>query len=232
VSFEMEQEDWQLFMDAATSGMILDCVMVKNNEQVQVKEPKPVKKKGDYSDFAKWLYSSGVMRMPLFWGGVGSEKQHKEWIQQQPCVICGERDLASEATGDMRCEEAHVRTSENAGIGYKPPYLSVPMCHADHQLQHTKGYKALLDRYLAIHDKVSVKPDMKEEWIIDMLKTKAITLIEEWAKSRLYEHFSIESLTEMSPGDFVNFCELTGLEDIRDQIPERFLPPGDVDAYF
>ncbi len=231
VSFEMEQEMWQLFMDADTKGMILDCVMQSNPEGTTVFDPHPPKAKtvkGPHGDFARWFYGSGALRMPKVWEALGSEMDHKHYIQTKNCVICGRQDL-NQDTGEMLCEEAHVRDASNSGTGFKPGFVSVPMCHQHHADQHNHGYASLYQEYCHTHKQAQdLSPDLVEEWMKDRCRKHAMDYIEEWCKLKFYEYFGIDTLTNMSPDMFDGFCNLYGI-DIH--IPTKFLPPGQESMY-
>lgn len=60
--------------------------------------------------------------------------ERRAWIASLPCVICS-------ATPS---QNAHVRTSANAGTGYKPDAKwIIPLCARCHQLQEDHGWLAI-----------------------------------------------------------------------------------------
>ena len=67
VSFELTQEEWQLFMDTETSGMVLECQAVVTHRNIKnEQELKPEKKKkGPYSNEARELMASGFFNNPI-----------------------------------------------------------------------------------------------------------------------------------------------------------------------
>lgn len=61
--------------------------------------------------------------------------KHTRWIATLPCCLAG-RDIP--CGGDVVA--AHIRMGSGAGMGQKPDdNLTVPLCHAHHNFQHTKG---------------------------------------------------------------------------------------------
>ena len=222
VSFEMTQEHWQMFMDADTPGMILDSVMQRVADCPDIVDDRPPKPdKGPYRDFARWVYQQGVLRMPSVWRALGSEDNHTDWVQTQACAICGQQDYVN---GTGYCEEAHVRTSENAGTGYRPPYVSVPMCNRHHHIQHNQGYSALYEEYCEYHgDCKDIRPDLVSDWVHDRLQKKAIEMTEEWCKVRIYDLFEIDTLTWLKPDTLQMFFDMN---EIDKQVDAKYLSPG------
>ncbi|MBU2708848.1 DUF968 domain-containing protein [Zooshikella marina] len=90
---------------------------------------------GPFSKNAEILHKSFFFRTPAVWKAIGSDKAFLAWLRQQPCAIC-KRKAPSEA--------AHVRRVANgAGVGIKPEYSAIPLCHEHHSAQHQSGESAI-----------------------------------------------------------------------------------------
>ncbi len=228
VSFEVHRDDWDNFMEAKTSGMMLNCAMQTVPETGKPEQPEPEKpakpEKGPHGKFAKWVYQSGVLRTPQVWAALGPESEHTAFIQDHDCVICGQRDyIEDKEGGKMLCENSHVRTADNSGTAFKPAYFSVPMCNAHHRMQHQQGYLALYSAYQRYNkNNLAVQADLVAEEMTDILKGKAIKLSEEWAKLAMYDYFDITSLTWLAPEMLAQFFEL---HDIPLSVPSMYLSP-------
>lgn len=61
--------------------------------------------------------------------------QHRAWIRQQPCCVCGTKGTES---NPIQC--AHVRMGTGGGTGMKPgDQWTVPLCYHHHDQQHRWG---------------------------------------------------------------------------------------------
>jgi len=116
---------------------ILNAVITRGDIVETVKEE-------DYGKIASGLYASGFFIAPPVLEKIGSDKQFRAWIQKQPSAIS--KDFSEWVDGEGRCEAAHVRRSNEAGVSYKPPYACIPLTHDEHQLQHQEGETALKPR--------------------------------------------------------------------------------------
>ncbi len=81
---------------------------------------------------------------------VAKDNKYMAWIRRQPSCVSGHQDWF-EKYGEGRCVYAHIRRARNSGVGHKPLYHGVPLTQAEHQLQHDKGEKALLEAYRVPH---------------------------------------------------------------------------------
>jgi hypothetical protein len=98
----------------------------------------------DYGKIASSLYASGFFLAPPVLEKIGSDQQFRHWIQKQPSAIS--KEFSEWIEGEGRCEAAHVRRANEAGVSYKPPYACIPLTHDEHQLQHQEGETALKPR--------------------------------------------------------------------------------------
>ena len=90
VSFELEQEQWQWFMDADTKAMVLaaKCLVTDDGQM-----PEPEKKdKGQYGKMVQLLHHTGFFRAPKVAEAVGTDEEYQEWVRRQKCVISGQHD--------------------------------------------------------------------------------------------------------------------------------------------
>lgn len=104
--------------------------VARNAAQVATQKP--------YGDAASLLYKAGFWLVPTVLEAIGSDAEYRKWIQGQPCIACGGGDYVEE-TGELKCEAAHVKRPSNSGMGHKPEYSCIPLCHACHVLQHNGG---------------------------------------------------------------------------------------------
>lgn len=92
-----------------------------------------------YSAQAEILYRSAFFRTPDVWRAIGSDADFLAWLREQPCCWC---------KAPAPSEAAHVRRiSSGAGVGIKPEYSAIPMCHEHHRLQHEKGESFLAPQH-------------------------------------------------------------------------------------
>lgn len=64
-----------------------------------------------------------------------SDKEYLAWLRTLPCAVCGHNPPS---------EAAHVRLGGRAGIGQKPLFSAVPLCHAHHAQQHTQSHLSIM----------------------------------------------------------------------------------------
>lgn len=207
ITFDFEPRDAQLafklFGERGTGAAIallktektLDELRKTQTENQIFQEETTVEKNGisenkiGYGQFAASLYRSGFFYAPKVLRALGTDAQYRQWIQKQPSAASGNfSEFIDDSEG--RCVAAHVRRSNNAGIGLKPEYSCVPLTNAEHQLQHQKGESALIG--------------------FDFEKEKNAYLIK-WGKSVLYQLFEVSSLTEINPKRLVDWCGPNGL---------------------
>ncbi len=162
----------------------------KSEKEINTVQQESVKAETDqvgdgrpWGQYAASLYKTGFFHAPKLWSALGTDKQFRHWIQQQPSAYSG--NYSEWMNGEGRCIAAHVRRSGEAGTGFKPTYSCIPLTDAEHRLQHQKGESALEDF----------------EW-----EKARNDYIFAWCKSRFYEIFGVDSLTKIHPSDLVDYC--------------------------
>lgn len=175
VSFEIQPDAWQCFMDAATKGMVIAAkACVVDLEGARAIEVAP--EKGPFGKEAAKLYRSGFARCPDVWEAVGSDEDYLAWVRRQPCCVYGEH------SGDVVA--AHVRrVAHGSGMGVKPAYAAIPLCDGHHRIQHQEGESALGGK----------------EWV----DRQRIEHLQRWCWSRLAGGFGVDSMTKVIPADFI-----------------------------
>lgn len=68
---------------------------------------------------------------------IAEDKKYLAWLRTQPCCL----------TGIMPTVAAHVRRSNNSGVGLKPLFSAVPLTDEVHKYQHNHGELACLLRF-------------------------------------------------------------------------------------
>ena len=138
--------------------------------------------------FYQALHKAGFFIVPAVCQAVGTDDQFLDWIRQQTKSATG-RPSGGESGPIV---PAHVRRVANgSGTGIKPPFAAIPLTDQEHRLQHQKGETAIASR---------------EQW--DKWRANYLTY---WVKSRIYEHFNINSLTELPAADFLAWVEYNNL---------------------
>lgn len=216
ISFEVEQELWQHFMDANTKGMLVAAkAQVVQDGQFLEEEPEKstvsLPEKGGYGHYAKKLYTSGFLINPdllQLLGGSHGDRDYEQWVIRQPCVICGQGDY--DDNGDIRNEPAHILTAaaSPARAGQhpnKPAFWQVPMCHAHHALQHQKGYSAAFAEKCRLHGQPVENRGLQE--VKDWFVYRRHDFVSNWVKLRLYRIFQTDSLTKIPPEIFYKWAK-------------------------
>ena len=146
-----------------------------------------------YGASARELKLSGFCRSPDVWRAVGTDEGFRRWIHQQPCVLGSSK--VDPCQGDIVA--AHVRRIANgAGVGIKPPFSAVPLCHHHHHLQHQHGEERLAPKA------------QWDEW--------RIQYVEQWAWESLRALLGYESMGDVPPAVLHAWAEKHGLD--------RYLP--------
>lgn len=184
LEIEIDQDTWQLFMDADTTGMVIAAkACVVGDEADHVEPQKPKSAKGPYSQQAYALEKAGFFHAPPLHRVVGTDAQYLEWLRGQSCAVCG---------AQAPSEAAHVRRiNQGSGTGIKPPYSAIPLCNHCHHAQHEQGESAIggkeqVDKYAAAYLRL-------------------------WARERFKEFFGVESMTQLNPGEVWEWAGRYGL---------------------
>jgi len=214
VSFEVDQETWQMFMDSETKGMIVAGKMFRaeDGEAAHIVEPE---KPGEHGKYWQGLIRAGVFNAPPVLQAIGSDAEYQEWIQKQPSCLSKESDWIEEL-GEGRCEYAHVRRiSEGSGTGIKPDYFGVPLTHKEHHSQHQCGQEFMLDKYWAIVSTANKKIQPiswsrkdAREWF----EKKAVAYRLEWASTTLVKTLGYERRRDCPPEAVKEWSSEHGLD--------------------
>jgi len=183
ISFELERDAWQCFMDAQTKGMVIAakaCVVdIDGAEAIET-----IPEKGPFGKEAAKLYRSGFARCPDVWAAVGTDEDYLDWCRQQPCCADGSHSGPVVA--------AHVRrVSNGSGMGFKPAYSAIPLCDQHHREQHQHGESAIGGK----------------EWV----DRQRIDHLQRWAWERLAGGFGVDSMTKVVPADFIAWAQNNNL---------------------
>lgn len=177
-----------LFPDPGLRGAMVR--LVEDHERGKSKAPArsetPKTAAGSFGQQAKELRTHlNWMTNPKVWAAFGSDDDYLEWLRNQPCAYC-----RSEA---QWCEAAHVRRIANgAGTAIKPPFSAIPLCHADHQRQHTHGESALGGK--------------------DWFDKQRIVHVQEWLWHTMKTLFSVSSMREVHPALLLAYAQEAGIE--------------------
>lgn len=186
VSFELQRETWDWFMEAETKGMLLAakaCVVDLDGAETLETNIKP--EKGPYGSASAILYRSGFHNAPGVREQLGGDRAYLAWVRLQPC--CGRSEYHDGIT-----EAAHVRRiAEGAGTGIKPVYSAVPLCQACHRLQHQQGESAVGGK--------------------DYLSKQAEQHVQAWAWAALSGLFNETSMTHVKPSQLAEWADINGL---------------------
>lgn len=216
LKFRVLPEDLELFRGLKGQTFQHRLIMMEKLEEHLNKQATP---KGDYSEHAKKLHTSGFFRAPKLWEALHSDEQYKIWVQRQKCICCGQQDWLSDL-GEFRCESAHVlradlKPARQGPNPNKPPYSRVPLCNKHHVLQHRRGESALYAIHILLHNKKTNNLELDaKEWF----RAQAMRHVETWAHEELKNEISayisrpIHSLTAIYPTDLYDWAKSHGLE--------------------
>lgn len=184
ISFEVQRETWDLFMEAETAGLLIAakaCVVgdVEGAEELETR-------KGEHSDTASSLHFSGFHLAPPVREVLGGDSAFLRWIRLQRC--CCTEWSTGKPRHDGLVQAAHVRRiAAGAGTGIKPEYSAIPLCQSCHSLQHLQGESAIGGA--------------------DVLEKRANRFVSEWAWSALALALDVDSMTQVSPAAIVAWAE-------------------------
>jgi hypothetical protein len=160
---EYEQESKAIFNKMFNNPPTNVAVAILNNDTQSVES---------YGALAKRLYQSSFFLTRSVFAKIGTDDEYRTWLREQPCTFC-------KAT---QTEAAHVlRINAGAGMGHKPQYSAIPMCHECHMRQHNEGESAL---------------GGKEKF--DMLKVK---YLKKWGWETLKKTLGYDSWSKVPPDD-------------------------------
>jgi len=201
VEFEVDQETFDQFMSARElSGMVIECraevsaVNEPANESAQA-QPAPAKRAPEVATertattvtasaaarvqtLAQRMHIDGYWRNPRLWAamdaaGIYSQKQHKAWIESQPCIglkynYNGRVPIDHACTGDICAHHTPSAALPAAGKGSdnprKPPYwYTVPACHVFHAWCHSSTGAEREDKQRLVELAVQLTADRMKE---------------------------------------------------------------------
>ena len=169
----------------------------------------------DYGDYAKALKLSHFFAMRDVLRKIGAPDEHLEWIQKQPSCI-SER-FSEYVNGEGRCIAAHVRRAGDAGIGYKPPYMAVPLTDEEHRQQHN-------------HGESSLHRDMERSESTQWFTNKAMQYAEEWAWEKFKKFQGVSSMREVSPDAVIRWSLQNQISHCLPPIFQSYLKGGQVSS--
>lgn len=187
--------------------------------------PKP------YGKEASELYKAGFWFTPAVLAAIGTDEEYRAWIQKQPCIVCGGGDYV-EKTGELKCEAAHVKRPSNSGMGHKPDYSCVPLCHECHiNVQHARGLPELYlkhckrigyrlkTRWNPFAEDAVVESEITANEARDWLDRTRDKLLIEWATSTIAAKFKVESTGFIPPAQLVAWARKHGIDE---HLPETY----------
>lgn len=133
----------------------------------------------DGRKIARSLVACGWYYAPKVLGALGDDDEFLAFIRSQPCAITG---------SPAPSEAAHVRRIANgAGVGVKPPFSAIPLCHDMHIAQHQHGESAIggkseVDKLLA-------------EYLI------------KWGKQQMRGIFNVASTRDINCAQLIDFAK-------------------------
>lgn len=166
-------------MDTATAkrtGHILNMTLAQGDIIAADDEPEP---ESDYGKHAQMLMRQGFFRNPKVWQAAGTDAEFLAWLRDQQCASC---------KAFPPSEAAHVRRVANgAGVGIKPEFSAIPLCHDCHERQHRSGECAIGGREVVDHWRISY--------------------LEAWSREAIKKQLHSDSWRDISPSEFVAWCE-------------------------
>lgn len=150
----------------------------------------------DYGQQAKILRQSGFFRNPQVWKIAGSDADYQEWCRNRPCAVDKKQTWIPDK-GIFRCEYAHVR--HGSGVGIKPEYSGIPMCHECHRYQHQHGETALLRKHGITEGR---------EWY----DRQVVQHLEQWAWETIRERLGYNHWSQIPPEVAREWAEEHNLE--------------------
>jgi len=198
VSFEVQREAWDWFMEADTKGMLLASKMCRADGMSfpeEQKEEKRGTKEG--AALASSLDARKVWNSTQLWANLcateASQKRYREWVAlQNPCYACG-------AITDDR-HPHHWR--DQTGGGRKPADCwCIPLCachHTGDEGVHTIGVQTWMARFV-------------EGNKLGHPKFHAMQLMATWNREAFKKWAGIQSMREVTQAKLDRFNEVMGV---------------------
>lgn len=219
ISFEVSQDDFLMFMDADTSGMVLECAAVVVGGTGAEPPPPPAVRKGPYGTHARDLRLSNVLGSEMFARHIGTDAEYHAWVQRQPSCVSqafGEYLADGPNAGEGRNEAAHIRRAGAAGTAYKPAYWQIPLTHDEHQYQHQHGELALLHRAGIVDPVADANPTLiAAEWFDEQVFRHRSA----WGWETLKAKLGYASWTDVPPGALRDWCAARGDDRLLRMLP-------------
>ena len=155
--------------------------------------------KGPYGEFARDLVLSGFFNSGKVREHFGGDEAYQAWCRTQQCAL----------TGLTPTEYAHVRRAGEAGVGYKPKYMGIPLTHEAHAYQHQHGEAACLQHY-----KMKTGDLNPKEWFEHQVQY----FVKTWLVSAMKHELSLDSMTNLSPTEFYGWAVL---KQLNGEIPNK-----------
>lgn len=219
VSFEVERDTWDWFMDAECAGMMIAAKATvyhgDDDEALHVtpNDPKPA---SDQPSIAVELHKIGFFINPAVVRKIGSDAEYHAWTRRQKCIVCGGQDWL-EDIGEGRCEYAHVRRSGDAGTAFKPEYSGVPMCHEHHAVQHQHGESSAFNSYEDLSGDATTKYTARE-WF----ERRAEKNLSEWAHRTFVAGMGHESLNDVTAEELMDWAVMRDIEHLLPRIVRKY----------
>ena len=185
---------WVLRIGQAVALAPLDPDVIDKSGAVQTQEGQPAitaepsgAPRHRFGQEAKALRLSGFCGVPEVWKALGPDKDFLLWLRTRPCAASHLGNCAGDVVA------AHVRRIANgAGVGIKPEYSAIPLCHFHHSLQHQKGEESLWQKETS-----------------DRLRIDALY---DWSWQRLRKIFEVDHIYDLEPARLYSWATLHGVE--------------------
>jgi hypothetical protein len=226
VSFELTPEEWQMFMDTNTQGMVVECVATVTHRNGAEKNFVHHSGEPDLEDqdpqWASELWRVGFFFNPKVHAALGSDADFRDWVERQPSVLT-ER-FNEHVNGVGRCIAHHVLSAEAAPARdgehpNKPAYRCVPLTDEEHRFFHQHGALAALREFVDIGMFEGQEPDAARKSALEWWKKMAADYVSRWAHRRLADALGVESLTQAEPQAIFLWAVDNG---VHRNLPRRF----------
>lgn len=159
---DIDPQNKHLLGNMMDADVPVAVVRLTNESAAQQTANQLIKQSAKYGEQAKQLRLSAFFRTPDVWRAIGSDADYQAWCRKQVCAHCKHT-----GSDNNPIEYAHVRRiADGAGVGIKPDYSGIPLCHVDHERQHRIGESALGGKEVV--DKLKI--DHLQKWAWETLK--------------------------------------------------------------